>query len=79
MTTDAGDAILVERSLNFGVLRQRTRKERRGVMTRFAVAGELDSFLRLQVLDIFLVERLAKRVDETEARALKDPTECHAE
>ena len=44
------------------ILRERAGKKRRRVMTRFAVAGEFNSLLRLQIFDILLIERLAKRV-----------------
>src|SRR5882724_9765608 len=44
------------------VLGERAGKKRRRVMTRFAVAGEFNPLLRLQIFDVLLIERLAKRV-----------------
>lgn len=62
MASDAGNAVFIERALDLGILRERTGEKRRGVMTRFAVTRELNSSLRLQVLYVLLVERLAKRI-----------------
>ena len=62
VTRNARHAIVIERPLHFGVFRQRAGEERCRVVTRFAMARELNSFLRLNVFDIFLLKRLTKCV-----------------
>src|SRR2546423_14625832 len=62
MTGDAGSSVVIEGPLRVRVFCQCPREQRCRVMTRFAVTSELDSLLRLNVLNVFLVERFAKGV-----------------
>src|SRR5881628_1383233 len=62
MTGYAGHAVIVERPFHVRILRQRSGKKRCWVVTRFAVTREFDPSLILQVLDVLLIERLAKSI-----------------
>src|SRR5258708_37054490 len=62
MTRDARHAVVVEGPFDMRILSQRAGEKRRRVMTRLAVAREFNSLLRLQILDVLLIERLAKSV-----------------
>ena len=62
VTRDARHAIVIERPFDMRVLRQRAGKKGRRVVTRFAMTREFNSFLRLQILDVLLIERLAKSI-----------------
>src|SRR5437660_11855831 len=62
MTRDARHSVVVEGPFDFRVFGQRAGEKRRRVMTRLAVAREFNSLLRLQILDVLLIERLAKSV-----------------
>src|SRR6267142_5174213 len=62
MTRDARHSVVVEWPFDFCVPGQRAGEKRRRVMTRLAVASEFNSLLRLQIFDVLLIERLAKRV-----------------
>ena len=62
MTRNTRHSVVVEWPFDMRILRQRASKKRRRVMTRLAVAREFNSLLRLQILDVLLVERLAKGV-----------------
>ncbi len=62
MTRDARHSVVVKWPFDMRSLRQRAGEKRCRVMTRLAMAGEFNSFLRLQILDVLLIERLAKRV-----------------
>src|SRR2546430_739975 len=62
MTRNARHSVVVEWPFDMRILCQRAGEKRRRVMTRFAMACEFNSLLRLQIFDVLLVERLAKRV-----------------
>src|SRR6267143_7323420 len=62
MTRDARHAVVVEGPFDMRILSQRAREKRRRVMTRLAVSREFNSLLRLQILHVLLIERLAKSV-----------------
>ena len=62
MTGDAGNSVVIERPLHMRVLRQRPGEQRRRIVTSFAMASVFKSLLRLNVLNVFLVERFAKGV-----------------
>src|SRR6266567_5054207 len=62
MTRNARHSVVIEWPLDMRILSQRAGEKRRRVMTRLAVAGEFNSLLRLQILDVLLVERFAKGV-----------------
>src|SRR4051812_24066462 len=62
MTRDARYTVIVKRPFDVRVLRQRSREQGCGVVTRFAVACELNTFLVLQIFDVLLIERLTKSI-----------------
>src|SRR5438477_714530 len=62
MTRNARHSVVVEWPFDVRILCQRAGEKRRRVMTRLAVTREFNSFLRLQILDVLLVERFAKGV-----------------
>ena len=62
MTRNARHSVVVEWPFDMRILCQRAGEKRRRVMTRFAMAREFNSLLRLQIFDVLLIERLAKGV-----------------
>ena len=62
VTRDAGHAIVIERPFDMRVLRQRAGKKGRRVVTRLAMTREFNSLLRLKILYVLLIERLAKSI-----------------
>src|SRR2546425_774206 len=62
MTRNARHSVVVEWPFDMRILCQRAGEKRRRVMARLAMAGEFNSFLRLQIFDVLLIEGLAKRV-----------------
>src|SRR5213083_574706 len=62
MTRNARHSVVVEWPFDMRILCQRAGEKRRRVMTRFAMAREFNSLLRLQIFDVLLIEGLAKRV-----------------
>src|SRR5438094_10418711 len=62
MTRNARHSVVVKWPFDMRILCQRAGEKRRRVMTRFAMACEFNSLLRLQIFDGLLIERLAKGV-----------------
>ena len=62
MTRNARHSVVIEWPFDMRILSQRAGEKRRRVMTRLAVAREFNSLLRLQILDVLLVEGFAKGV-----------------
>src|SRR5258708_26061323 len=62
MTRDARHAVVIEGPFDMRILSQCAGERRRRVMTRLAVTCEFNSLLRLQIFDVLLIERLAKRI-----------------
>src|SRR2546430_15142473 len=62
MTCNARHSVVIEWPFDMRILSQRAGEKRRRVMTRLAVPREFNALLRLQILDVLLVERLAKGV-----------------
>src|SRR5947209_10230667 len=62
MTRNARHSVVVEWPCDMRILCQAAGEKRRRVMTRLAVPREFNALLRLQILDVLLVERLAKGV-----------------
>src|SRR2546423_10086534 len=62
MTRDARHSIIVERSFDMRILRQRATEQRRRVMTRLTMTREFNSLLSLQILDVLLIEGFTKGV-----------------
>jgi hypothetical protein len=62
MTGDARYSIVIKRTFDFRVFRQRAGKQRGGVMTGLAMPREFDAPLRLQIFDVLLIEGFAKGI-----------------
>src|SRR5437763_13186558 len=62
MTRNARHSVVIEWPFDMRILCQGAGEKRRRVMTRLAVAREFNSLLRLQILDVLLVEGYAKGV-----------------